>query len=124
MKNSKTILIVDDSASIRELVGISLEDNGYSVIKGCDGKDGLDKLQENRNVDMIITDLNMPIMDGLTFLKEIRKHERYQYVPILILTTESNVNMRNEAKSLGATGWIIKPFEKDKLIKVIQKVMR
>lgn len=124
MNKKKTILIVDDSASIRELVSISLEEFGYQIIKGNDGADGLNKLKEHEQVDLVITDLNMPIMDGLTFLKEIRKDEKYKYTPILILTTESGINLRNEAKQFGATGWIIKPFEKEKLIQVIQKVMR
>lgn len=124
MSIKKTILIVDDSTSIRELVSISLKSAGYNIIKGVDGADGLKKLKEDEQVDLIITDLNMPVMDGLTFLKEIRKEEKYKYTPILILTTESSVNLRNDAKQFGATGWIIKPFEKEKLIQVIQKVIR
>ncbi|MDT8411776.1 MAG: response regulator [Vicingaceae bacterium] len=117
-------MIVDDSESIRELISFSLESYGYTVIKGNNGVDGLDKIKKHTQIDLIITDLNMPLMDGLTFLQEVRKVNRHQYTPILILTTESSLELRNKAKQYGATGWIIKPFDRDKLINVIQKVIR
>lgn len=125
MNAEKRILVVDDSESMRELIGSTLEGKGYRVKKGTNGEDGIRKLDDFEDAfDLIITDLNMPVMDGLTFLKNIRQRDNYQYVPILILTTESSVNMRNEAKSLGATGWIVKPFDGEKLFQVVRKVLR
>ena len=124
MNTDKKILIIDDSESIRELISFSLESYGYNVVKGNNGIDGLDKIKKHAQIDLIITDLNMPLMDGLTFLQEVRKVNRHQYTPILILTTESSLELRNKAKQYGATGWIIKPFDRDKLINVIQKVIR
>jgi two-component system, chemotaxis family, chemotaxis protein CheY len=117
------ILIVDDSESIREVVGLSLREAGYDVKAGINGKDGLDILAEN-DFDLIISDLNMPIMDGITFLKEVRSNTAYKFLPFLILTTESQETKKMEAKKSGATGWIIKPFVKDKLIAVVKKVLR
>lgn len=118
------ILIVDDSESIREVVAIGLCDSGYNVISGCNGEEGLDLLSKNTNVKLIITDLNMPVMDGITFLKEVRKIDDYKYIPIIILTTESQESKKVEAKMAGATGWIIKPFVKEKLMAVVKKVIR
>ncbi len=120
----KNILVVDDSESMRELIGSTLEMNGFKIAKGENGKEGVERLKDHQKFDLIITDLNMPVMDGITFLKEIRSRADYRYVPVLILTTESNVEMRNEAKASGATGWIVKPFDGDKLINVIRKVIR
>lgn len=120
----KNVLIIDDSESIREVVASGLEISGYNVIKGINGEDGLNCLSLNENIDLIITDLNMPVMDGITFLKEVRKNSRYRYLPVIILTTESQETKKQEAKNAGATGWIIKPFSKEKLITVIKKVIR
>jgi len=120
---NKNILIIDDSESIRELVGASLEEANFSVHKAIDGQDGLDQLR-GKDIDLIITDLNMPVMDGLTFVKEVRKKGEYQFTPILILTTELEAKKRQEAKELGATGWIVKPFDKEKLLKIINKIIR
>jgi two-component system chemotaxis response regulator CheY len=117
------ILIVDDSESIRELVGSSLSESGYTVHKGIDGKDGYEQLKTNE-VDLVITDLNMPEMDGIMLIKEIRKDPKYKFLPILILTTESEAKKRQQAKDAGATGWIVKPFEKERLLKIINKVVR
>jgi len=118
----RSILVVDDSESIREVVSMGLREAGYEVIVGEDGSDGLRLLLENK-VDLIISDLNMPVMDGITFLKEVRKIAMYKYLPVLILTTESQEAKKLEAKSAGATGWIIKPFVKEKLIAVVKKVL-
>lgn len=120
----KNILIVDDSESIREVVSIALQSEGYNVFTGIDGQDGLKVLLENTNVNLIISDLNMPNMNGITFLKEVRKIDKYKYLPILILTTESQEAKKLEAKQEGATGWIIKPFVKEKLLAVVKKVIR
>ena len=120
----KNILIVDDSESIRESVASALESAGYVVTKGINGEDGLKCLEDNPAVELIITDLNMPIMDGISFLKEVRKSDKHKYLPVIILTTESQETKKQEARIAGATGWIIKPFSKEKLITVIKKVVR
>lgn len=122
MKQTK-ILIVDDSESIRELVSSFLEEAGFEVYSAVHGKDALDQLF-NIEVDMVLTDLNMPIMDGIMLIKEIRKHDKYKYLPALILTTESETSKRIEAKEAGATGWIVKPFDRERLLKIINKVVR
>jgi len=120
----KNILIIDDSESIREVIASGLETAGYSVVKGINGEDGLLCLQNNPDVELIITDLNMPVMDGITFLKEVRKSDKHKYLPVIILTTESQEAKKQEARNAGATGWIIKPFSREKLINVIKKVVR
>ncbi|MES2678678.1 MAG: response regulator [Bacteroidota bacterium] len=120
----KDILIIDDSESIREVIASGLEMSGYNVIKGINGEDGLKCLRENKSIELVITDLNMPVMDGITFLKEVRKDDTYRYLPVIILTTESQETKKQEAKNAGATGWIIKPFSREKLVNVIKKVIR
>jgi two-component system chemotaxis response regulator CheY len=121
----KHILIVDDSESIRELVSLTLSSEGYQLTVAINGKDALDKLITSEDkVDLILSDLNMPIMDGISFLKHVRLDEKYKFIPFLMLTTETLENKKTEAKQSGATGWIIKPFVKDKLLAVIQKVLR
>ena len=119
----KNILIVDDSESIREVIASGLESAGYNVIKGINGEDGLKCLEKNPDVELIITDLNMPVMDGISFLKAVRGSEKHKYLPVIILTTESQEAKKQEARNAGATGWIIKPFSKEKLINVIKKVV-
>jgi two-component system, chemotaxis family, chemotaxis protein CheY len=121
--SQKHILIVDDSESIRELVSAGLIQEGFAVETAINGEDALKKLEQIKTVDLIISDLNMPIMDGLMLVKEVRAITKYKYLPILILTTESEVQKRVQAKDAGATGWIVKPFEKEKLLKVINKVI-
>lgn len=120
---SKTILVVDDSESIREVVKFTLVNNGYDVIVGNDGSDALDFF-DGRNIDLIITDLHMPIMNGIEFIRNVRKKDDYSGIPILFLTTESQLSKKMEAKEAGATGWIVKPFVPQKLISALQKVMR
>lgn len=119
----KQILIVDDSESIRELVANTLTEAGFTVHKAINGKDALQKLETLQHPSLILSDLNMPEMDGLMLVNEVRKLQKYMYLPILILTTESEVQKKLQAKEAGATGWIVKPFEKEKLIKVINKVI-
>ena len=121
---AKTILIADDSESIRVVVGLALREAGFTVIVAKDGQDSLDLLKQNEQVSLIISDLNMPILDGILFLKEVRKLDTFKYLPFLILTTESQDSKKMEAKNAGATGWIIKPFVKEKLIAVVNKVIR
>ena len=120
---AKKILIVDDSESIREVVCFTLENEGYEVLAGCDGKEAL-KFLDGSEIDLIITDLHMPNMDGIQLIKEIRKIDIYKRTPILFLTTESQATKKIEAKEAGATGWIIKPFVPAKLLSAINKVIR
>ena len=120
---NKTILIADDSESIRELVNMTLESAGYQVIVCSDGEDAVQKLDGTR-VHLVITDLHMPKLDGIGVISHVRKHNAYQHVPVLVLTTESQANKKTEAKDAGATGWIVKPFVPDKLIEVVKKVIR
>ncbi len=118
----KKILAVDDSPSIRQMVKLTLSKAGYEVSEATDGADGLRQAQLSQ-VDMVVTDLNMPIMNGLGLIRELRKLSTYRGVPILFLTTESDPEMKKQAKAAGATGWITKPFQQDQLIAVIKKVL-
>ncbi|GMT46020.1 MAG: response regulator [bacterium] len=122
MRN-KTILFVDDSASIRALVKMILEEDGYNVLMSEDGQDAM-KFFDGRIIDLVITDLHMPRLNGIELIKEVRKIEDYRFVPILFLTTETKPELKQEAKAAGATGWITKPFDKNKFLQVIKKVMR
>jgi len=119
---TKTILIVDDSESIREVIIFVLEKEGFNVLTGCDGIDAQKHLN-GQEINLIITDLHMPNMDGVEFIKVVRATEKYRTTPILFLTTESQTSKKMEAKNAGATGWIIKPFLVDKLISTINKVI-
>jgi two-component system chemotaxis response regulator CheY len=119
---SRTILTVDDSASIRQMVKLTLKSGGYEVIEAVDGNDGLAQARRVR-ADMVITDLNMPGMNGMTLIREIRKLPSYMGVPILFLTTESATELKAEAKAAGATGWIVKPFQQEQLLAAVRKVL-
>ena len=116
------VLIVDDSASIRITIGFALRSAGFEVFEGVDGADGLRKL-DNAAVDVIITDLNMPVMDGITFIHQVRKRPQNKYTPLLMLTTESQPAMKQRGKAAGATGWIVKPVHPQRLLEVIAKVL-
>ncbi len=119
---SKTILIVDDSASIRTVVKTSLLGAGYQVIEAVDGKDGLSKLT-GQKVHLIVSDVNMPNMDGITFVKEVKKLPNYRFTPICMLTTEGERSKMQEGKEAGAKAWIVKPFQPSKLIDVAAKLI-
>ena len=119
---TKTILAVDDSSSLRKMVAFSLEQAGYMVLQAVDGQDGLDKAKV-KTVDLVLTDHNMPVMDGLILIRKLRELGSYQTVPILMLTTESSVEMKSEGKAAGANGWIVKPFHPEQLVNVVQKVI-
>lgn len=119
---SKKILIVDDSSSMRQMVSFTLKNSGYEVIEAVDGTDALSKVKSN-TVNMVITDLNMPKMDGITLIKELRKNPSTKFVPIVMLTTESQAEKKQEGKSAGASGWIVKPFQPDQLIGVVKKLL-
>jgi two-component system chemotaxis response regulator CheY len=119
---AKTILCVDDSTSMRLMVKMALTGAGYEVIEACDGKDALTKAQSG-GVNMVLTDLNMPNMDGLSLIRALRALPTYKGVPIIFLTTESDESKKAEAKSAGATAWIVKPFQESQLLGVVKKVL-
>lgn len=119
---SKTILIVDDSASVRSVVGIALKGAGYTVIAACDGKDALSKLA-GQKIHLIVSDVNMPNMDGITFVKEVKKLPNYKFTPVCMLTTEAEQSKMEEGKAAGARAWIVKPFQPPKLLDVVSKLI-
>lgn len=119
---SKVILTVDDSPSIRQMVSFSLKSAGYEVIEAVDGLDGLDKAK-SKSVNLILSDQNMPKMDGISMIKALRAMPQYKSVPILMLTTESSDAMKAQGKAAGATGWLVKPFDPPKLLEVVKKVI-
>lgn len=119
---AKTILAVDDSGSLRQMVAFSLKAAGYQVIEAVDGQDGLEKAKL-QVVDLVLTDQNMPRMDGLTLIKSLRALDSYQKVPILMLTTESGDEMKQKGRAAGANGWLVKPFDPQKLTEVVKKVL-
>lgn len=116
------ILTVDDSASIRQAIKIALSGEGYSVTEAVNGAEGLEKGGAG-GFDLIVTDLNMPVMDGLTMIRELRKRPAGAGVPILFLTTESDAAIKQEAKAAGATGWLTKPFDPEQLVRIVKKVL-
>jgi two-component system chemotaxis response regulator CheY len=118
----RKILTVDDSTSIRQMVGFTLKQAGYEVTEAQDGKEGLARAQAGI-ADLIITDLNMPNMNGIEMITAIRQLPQYKFTPILMLTTESDESKKQAGRTAGATGWIVKPFNPDQLLKVIQKVL-
>jgi two-component system, chemotaxis family, chemotaxis protein CheY len=120
---SRTILIADDSESVREVICYTLESAGYKVFVGVDGNDAC-KFLDGTAIDLILTDLHMPGLDGIGFIKKVRANANYSFTPILFLTTESQISRKEEAKAAGATGWIVKPFMPEKLLATIQKVLR
>ena len=119
---AKTILIVDDSASVRQLVGIALKSAGYDVIEGHDGSHALTKLT-GQKVHLIISDVNMPNMDGITLVKELKKLPAYKFTPIVMLTTESADAKKAEGQAAGAKAWMLKPFNPPQLLAVVQKLV-
>jgi len=118
-----SILAVDDSPSIRQMVAFTLMGAGYNVIEAADGQEGLAKARE-KTVDLVLTDQNMPVMDGFTLVKNLRGLPMYSSTPILILTTESSDEMKAKGKAAGATGWLVKPFDPVRLVEIIKKVIR
>lgn len=118
----KTILAVDDSTSIRQMVAFILRSSGYEVIEAVDGMDGLEKAKA-RSFNLILTDQNMPRMDGLTLVRSLRALTQYSTTPILILTTESSADMKAQGRAAGATGWLVKPFDPQKLLEVVRTII-
>jgi two-component system, chemotaxis family, chemotaxis protein CheY len=119
---SKSILIVDDSASIRQVVSITLKGAGYEVIEACDGCDALDKLNGQR-VHLMISDVNMPNMDGLTFLKEVKARPEYKFTPVIMLTTESSEDKKGQGQASGAKAWMVKPFQPQQMLAAVNKLV-
>ena len=119
---AKVIMTADDSASVRQMVGFTLKQGGYEVVEAVDGKDALQKLA-GRKVDMLITDLNMPNLDGIGLIKGARVLPACKFIPIIMLTTESQDSRKQEGKAAGATGWIVKPFKPEQLMAVVKKVL-
>ena len=119
---AKTILAVDDSGSLRQMVAFSLKAAGYDVVQAVDGQDGLNKAKE-KTVDLVLTDQNMPRMDGLSLIKLLRELPDYAKTPILMLTTESSDEMKQKGRAAGANGWLVKPFDPQRLIEVVKKVI-
>jgi two-component system chemotaxis response regulator CheY len=116
---AKTILAVDDSGSLRQMLSFSLKEAGYGVIEAVDGQDGLEK----HTVDLVLTDQNMPGMDGLSLIKALRAMKNYRSVPILMLTTESGDEMKAKGRAAGANGWLVKPFDPARLTEVVKKLI-
>lgn len=118
-----SILAVDDSASMRKMVAFTLTGAGFHVVEAVDGQDAFEKAQ-NHAIDLVLTDQNMPRLDGLGLTRKLREHPKFKATPILILTTESSDQMKQAGRQAGATGWLVKPFDPGRLIEVIQKVIR
>lgn len=116
------ILAVDDSASMREMVTFTLKGAGFEVTEAADGQEALDKAR-SQQFDLVLTDVNMPVMDGITFIRHLRAEANYKYTPMLMLTTESAADKKAEGKAAGATGWIVKPFNPEQLLNTINKVL-
>jgi two-component system chemotaxis response regulator CheY len=119
---AKTIMIVDDSASLRQVVSISLRGAGYDVIEGCDGLDALKKLT-GQKVHLIISDVNMPNMDGISLVKAVKALPAYKFTPVVMLTTESQAEKKLEGQAAGAKAWVVKPFNPPQLLAVVQKLV-
>lgn len=119
---AKTILAVDDSGSLRQMVVFSLKAAGYQVTEAVDGQDGLEKARQHI-FDLVLTDQNMPRMDGLALIRALRKMTTYQKIPILMLTTESSDDMKAKGRAAGANGWLVKPFDPQRLTEVVKKVI-
>ena len=119
---SKTIMTVDDSASVRMMVRFSLTEAGFDVIEAVNGQDALDKLGGSP-VSLVIADVNMPVMDGIALVRAIRSSPKHRYIHVLMLTTESEEGMKVKGREAGATGWIVKPFHPEQLLAVVRKVL-
>lgn len=119
----QSILAVDDSASMRQMVAFTLKSAGYNVVEAVDGQDAYEK-SNGRDFDLVLTDQNMPRMDGISLTKKLRDNPKFKSTPILILTTESSDQMKQAGRTAGATGWLVKPFDPAKLIEVIKKVVK
>ena len=120
---SQTVLVVDDSKTMRDMVTFTLTGAGFQVVQAGDGKEAVGKLSNGSKPVLIVTDLNMPEMDGITLIKEVRKMPALKFLPILMLPTESSDEKKAEGKAAGATGWIVKPFNPEQFLKVLKKIL-
>ncbi|MCG8638521.1 MAG: response regulator [Desulfobacterales bacterium] len=120
---SKLIMTADDSGSVRQMVSFTLKQAGYEIVEAVDGEDAINKLSTHQ-IHMLITDLNMPRLDGIELIKKVRAQASYKFIPIIMLTTESQPEMKAKGKEAGATGWIVKPFKPEQLLGVVKKVLR
>jgi two-component system chemotaxis response regulator CheY len=118
----KTVIVIDDSDSLRQVVGIALRTAGYDVIEAADGAQALLKLEKER-AHIAICDVNMPVMDGISFVKEVKKHPRLRFLPIIMLTTESRENRKREGQMAGAKAWVVKPFRPEQIIHAVSRLM-
>lgn len=118
----KTIMVIDDSPSLREVVSISLKTAGYEVIEAGDGKDALAKL-DGRKVNLMICDVNMPVMDGISFVKQVKQLARHRFVPIIMLTTEARESRKLEGQVAGARAWVVKPFRPEQMLQAVAKLV-
>jgi two-component system chemotaxis response regulator CheY len=119
---SKTILVIDDSASVRTVAGIALREAGFGVVEARDGREALGKLDGTR-IHLIISDVNMPVMDGITFLKEVKRHPDYRFTPVIMLTTEAGEDKKQEGRAAGAKAWVVKPFQPPMLLEAVSRLV-
>ena len=119
---AKRILLVDDSASVRTVAGIALRGAGYEVVEACNGQEGLTRLSGER-IHLIISDVNMPVLDGIGFLKEVKKHPSYKFTPVIMLTTEAGEDKKQEGRAAGAKAWITKPFQPQVMLDAVSKLV-
>lgn len=119
---AKTIMVVDDSASLRQVVGIALRGAGYDVLEACDGRDALSKL-DGRKIHLIVCDVNMPNMDGITFVKEAKQKPAYKFVPVIMLTTEAGEDKKMAGQAAGAKAWVVKPFQPAQMLAAVSKLV-
>jgi len=122
---AKTILIVDDSASLRQVVSIALKGAGYDTVEACDGKDALGKLGklDGLKVHLVISDVNMPVMDGITFVTEMKKRAEFRFTPVIMLTTEAGDAMKQKGQAAGAKAWVVKPFQPAQMLAAVAKLV-
>jgi two-component system chemotaxis response regulator CheY len=118
----KKILLVDDSASVRTVAGIALRGAGYEVLEAANGQEGLGKLSGDK-IHLIISDVNMPVMDGIAFLKEVKRHPSYKFTPVIMLTTEAGEDKKQEGRAAGAKAWIVKPFQPQHMLDAVSKLI-
>ncbi len=119
---SKTIMVVDDSTSIRQVVSMALKGAGYQVIEAVDGKDALAKL-DGQKINLVISDVNMPNMDGITFVKEMKQKPNYKFTPVIMLTTEGAEDKKNAGQAAGAKAWVVKPFKPEQMLQAVAKLI-
>lgn len=118
----KTVMVIDDSASIRQVMSLTLSKAGYDVTEACDGADALGKLN-GQKINLIVCDVNMPNMDGITFLRSIKERPGYRFTPVIMLTTESQEAKKQEGKAAGARAWVVKPFKPEQMLEAVSKLM-